>query len=91
MPNFQYSLVDQCTVVAYDPDQGKVEWRRCLKTYFWNTHKFPAISLQIFENTITASWRGSVVILSAESGKVEQHYRSMFAGIGATPSFSYPT
>lgn len=90
MPNFQYTLIDQCTVVAYDPDKGKVEWRRCLRTYFRDTRKFPIVSLQIYENTITASWRGSVVTLFADSGKVKQYYRSIVAGKGSTPVFSYP-
>jgi hypothetical protein len=90
MPNFNYTLVDQCTVVAYDPDRGKVEWRRCLRTYFRDTRKFPIVSIQVFEETITASWRGSVVTLFADSGKVKTYLRSMSYGKGATPVFSYP-
>lgn len=89
MPNFQYTLVDHCMVVAYDPDRGKVRWRRCLRTYFRDTHKFPMVSIQVTAETITASWRGSVVTLFADSGKVKQYYRSMSYGRGATPVFSH--
>lgn len=77
MFNLHYSLVDNCTVVAYDPLTRQEEWRRSLRTYFRNTHKMPIIKLQVREQTISAIWMGSTVLLDSNDGKVLKYIRSM--------------
>lgn len=77
MFNLHYSVVDNCMVLAYDPQTREEVWRRSLRTYFRNTRKMPIIKLQVRAQTISAIWMGSSVILDSDNGKVIKYIRSM--------------
>lgn len=77
MLNLHYSMVDNCTVLAYDPQSKTEKWRRSLRTYFRNTQKFPMITLHVQEGTVMAAWMGSYVIMESNYGTVEKFYRAM--------------
>ncbi|MEM6376990.1 MAG: hypothetical protein AAF705_02180 [Bacteroidota bacterium] len=77
MFNLHYSIVDNCTVLAFNPLTRKEEWRRSVRTYFRNTSKMPIIKLQVTELTVSAIWMGSSVVIDASNGKVLKYLRTM--------------
>lgn len=77
MLNLHYSIVDNCTVVAYYPRTMEVAWRRSVRTYLRNTRKVPIIKLQVTEHTVSAIWLGSSVVIDSSDGTVIKYVRSI--------------
>lgn len=57
--------------------QGKVAWRRSLRTYCWEEDTLPNIQMQVNEQVIVVNWSRNQVALHPDTGEILWHTRAL--------------